>query len=120
MNCAFCLEPMNDGATVCKACGRKHAASSDVIGHRIGVSVVVIIAIAVLVLVAFFSYQWIEHSNAVLQVKMTAAWCDVKISDASAEKMAELPHSLGESWSEVIKTFQSTASDCDFFKRLPK
>jgi hypothetical protein len=116
MNCVFCLEPMNEGARVCKTCGRKQPASRETVRKRIHVAIAAVVAVAITTaIVSFFWYQS-QREGALQDARAAAAFCHPPgIDSAFAEAGVEKLHDAGASWAEAAKAFRVLIG-CDFSK----
>lgn len=71
MPCAFCKTAMNEGATVCHACGRKQAATYEQKKERWGFAMMFVVALAVFGW--FGTVMWNEHARNVAADRIAAA-----------------------------------------------
>ncbi len=65
MKCIYCLEPMNDGAVVCKTCGRKQPLVGEARTERLMASVAIVFGIGLATLFAYGLYDHFAREQAV-------------------------------------------------------
>jgi hypothetical protein len=99
MNCAFCLEPMNDGATACKTCGRKQPAGEQTVTWRWKIAGVTLLALGAGVALAWFLNAAAQRQQAMNDVRRAAQFCGGKnFTPEAAQKLVEVAHDGGVSW----------------------
>jgi hypothetical protein len=99
MKCAYCLEPMNEGARVCRACGRKQPAPRDVVERRWRTAGLLALAVVAVAPAGYFLWQINERQPAIRGVRDAAAFCakpgwSPDDAEASVRKM----HDSGFDW----------------------
>lgn len=107
MNCANCREPINEGASVWRACGCSQPMSS---AKKTRLILGVGIATAAVILgagVGYHAWDSNERGKAVLTAVAAAAFCDHGrfYNDAAAEGAVLNYHASGLSWDESAKRF---------------
>ena len=104
MQCAFCLEEMNAGATVCKTCAREQPPTSEQRADRTQRMMFTVIGgFAALVLVCFVGWETVdglERAAAVRRIVDCAHLHGDKVADAAFvnNEIDDGMHETGKSW----------------------
>ncbi len=102
MKCAFCLEEMNDGATVCKVCGREQPPTSDSKPKQMlygGIAIVV----AILIIAVPLGWQAMSHSADVDQLVICEHLHGQLIVNRDDVRREIDGQAMGRSWSDGVK-----------------
>lgn len=112
-SCAYCLEPLNAGASVCRACGRKQPPSAETIAFRWR-GFWALSATAVLVAgVGVWIWQRSERDFALSDAKLAASFCHPLTRAEEAEAQVTQLHDSGMSWRDAAHSFRVLIG-CDF------
>ncbi len=107
VTCAFCREPVNAGATVCKSCGRKQPASDQTRRKRRVAAAIAASSLCSLALIAYFIANEIKRENALADAEVAVAFCGPKdMTEAAIQNNLANLHNAGESWADAAKTFR--------------
>lgn len=109
MQCAFCLEPLNEGASVCKTCGRKQPASKETVRKRVIFATATAGTLVFVLLIVLWVSNVIEGNNAFRDATAAAAWCNLDMSPALIETQVRELHNQGNSWTDSVKIFRTLA-----------
>ena len=72
MKCGFCLEELNEGASVCRGCGRKQLLSAELRKKYLGCLAMALAAVAIVAGGGYWIYDTISDANEIDHLSLCA------------------------------------------------
>ena len=103
--CAYCLEPLNDGAKACRACGRRQPATEAQVDRRAVVAVLAVLAALLVGVVGYAAWDELAFENAADEAGLRSAFCGHHYNRGFIEQRLRQFHNNGASWATAADMF---------------